>query len=76
MHYYYFVTFIRQWQRKREELVGLTLGKVILMRLNRLCKRSEMRVLPPPGGPMDANRNVSYQRRHTYIHKHKRNTCL
>ena len=37
----------------------LTWGKVMLMRLNRLCRRLEMTIRPPPGGPMAAMRNMS-----------------
>ena len=30
----------------------------MLMRLNLLCSRLEMTILPPPGGPMAARRNI------------------
>lgn len=33
----------------------------MLMRLKRLCSRLEMTILPPPGGPIPANRNMSYK---------------
>lgn len=46
-------------ERSDELSAGLTWGKVILMRLNRLCRRPEMWVLPPPGGPIDAIKNMS-----------------
>lgn len=35
----------------------------MLMRLKRLCRRPEMWVLPPPGGPMAAKRNISWKTR-------------
>lgn len=38
---------------------ALTVGKVMLMMLNRLCSLGEMTVRPPPGGPMAAIRNMS-----------------
>ena len=33
----------------------------MLMRLNLLCSLLEMTILPPPGGPMAARRNMSYK---------------
>ena len=33
----------------------------MLMRLNRLWSRLEMTIRPPPGGPIPANRNMSYK---------------
>ena len=35
-----------------------TCGKVMLMRLNLLCSLREMTILPPPGGPIAASRNM------------------
>lgn len=37
----------------------LTVGKVMLIMLKRLCSLGEMTVRPPPGGPMAAIRNIS-----------------
>lgn len=31
------------------------------MRLNLLCSLLEMTILPPPGGPIAARRNISYE---------------
>ena len=42
----------------------------MLTRLKRLCKRPEMWVLPPPGGPIDASRNISWCHTHTHTHTH------
>ena len=38
-----------------------TLGNVMLMRLNLLCNLLETAILPPPGGPIDTSRNISYR---------------
>ena len=46
----------KSWQPCAKQL---TWGKVMLMRLNRLCRRLEMTIRPPPGGPMAAMRNMS-----------------
>ena len=39
-----------------------TCGKVMLMRLNRLCSLREMTILPPPGGPIAASTNMFYNK--------------
>ena len=53
----------------------------MLMRLNLLCSRLEMTILPPPGGPMEASRNMDWENKgmgtctciyvyiHTYMHQ-------
>lgn len=40
-----------------------TWGKVILIRLNLLCSRLEITILPPPGGPMDASKCMPWEER-------------
>jgi hypothetical protein len=40
---------------------GLTVGKVMLIMLKRLCSLGEITVRPPPGGPMAAIRNMSWR---------------
>lgn len=40
-----------------------TWGKVMLIRLNLLCSRLEITILPPPGGPMDASKCMPWEER-------------
>ena len=53
----------------REACMLLTWGKVMLMRLNLLCSRLEITILPPPGGPMEASTCIPCWVKQQCIHK-------